>query len=173
MLEIFKPSAPLWTVLLRTAIIYIVILAGLRLTGKREMGQMTVFDLTVLLLLSNAVQNAMTGPDTSIPGGLVAAAVLLSLDVALARLRLRLPRLRRLLEGSPTLLILRGEIIERNLRREGVDRETLMTALREHGVDKVGDVEIAVLEIDGTISVVPVSPSGHRVRRRLRYIRRG
>lgn len=143
-------------ILLRTLIVYLAILVGLRLAGKREIGQMTVFDLVVLLLISNAVQNAMVGPDTSLPGGIIAAVTLLLVNAGVALLRLRWPRLRRWVEGSPTLLVLHGQTIPGHLRREGVDEDSLLAALREHGVAQIEDVEMAVLEIDGTISVVPV-----------------
>jgi uncharacterized membrane protein YcaP (DUF421 family) len=161
-----------WNIILRTVAVYLVILAGLRLAGKREIGQMTVFDLVVLLLIANAVQNAMVGPDTSLLGGVLAATVLLLLNTSVARLDLRWPRLRRLVEGSPTLLVLHGEVIADHLRREGLDEETLETALREHGVADLGQVEMAVLEIDGSISVVPVGAETKRVRRRVKYLRR-
>jgi uncharacterized membrane protein YcaP (DUF421 family) len=161
-----------WNIILRTVVVYVVILVGLRLAGKREIGQMTVFDLVVLLLIANAVQNAMVGPDTSLLGGVLAATVLLLLNTSVARLDLRWPRLRRLVEGSPTLLVLHGEVIADHLRREGLDEETLETALREHGVADLGQVEMAVLEIDGSISVVPVGAETKRVRRRVKYLRR-
>lgn len=154
-MEMFNLGSPALNILIRTVIVYLVILIGLRLAGKREIGQMTVFDLVVLLLLANAVQNAMVGPDTSLTGGVLAAAVLLVMNNLLARLRLRWPRLRRWVEGSPTLLVLHGELLAEQLRREGLDEETLKTALREHGVTDLSEVELAVLEIDGTISVVP------------------
>lgn len=98
-------------IIARTVVIYLVILAGLRLSGKREIGQMTVFDLVVLLLLANAVQNVMVGPDTSLLGGILAALVLLLVNVLVARLRLTWPGLRRLVEGTPTLLVLHGEVV--------------------------------------------------------------
>jgi uncharacterized membrane protein YcaP (DUF421 family) len=164
-------SIPAWNIVLRTTVIYLIILMGLRLTGKREIGQMTVFDLVVLLLLANAVQNAMVGPDTSLTGGILAAVVLLVLNTAVARLRLRWPRLRRLIEGSPTLLVLHGEVIADHLRREGLDPETLEAALREHGVSTLDDVEMAVLEIDGSISVVPAGGETKHVKRPLKYLR--
>ena len=164
-------AIPVWNILLRTAAVYLVILIGLRLAGKREIGQMTVFDLVVLLLLANAVQNAMVGPDTSLVGGILAAIVLLVLNAVVARLRLHWPRLRRLVEGTPTLLVLHGEVIPEHLRREGVDQETLETALREHGVAKLSDVEMAVLEIDGSISVVPIGATTKRVKRPVKYLR--
>jgi uncharacterized membrane protein YcaP (DUF421 family) len=163
---------PAWDIVLRTIVIYLVILVGLRLAGKREIGQMTVFDLVVLLLIANAVQNAMVGPDTSLSGGVLAAVVLLVLNTMVARLRLRWPRLRRVVEGSPTVLVLRGEVIADHLRREGLDQDTLEAALREHGVAELSDVEIAVLEIDGSISVVPVGGTTRRVRKPpLKYLR--
>jgi len=166
------PAIPLWDIVLRTAGVYVVILLGLRLAGKREIGQMTVFDLVVLLLLANAVQNAMVGPDTSLAGGLLAAIVLLVLNAVVARLRLRWPVLRRVVEGSPTLLVLHGEVLTDHLKRERLDEETLEAALREHGVGDLSDVEMAVLEIDGSISVVPVGGTTKHVKRPpLKYLR--
>jgi uncharacterized membrane protein YcaP (DUF421 family) len=160
-----------WNIALRTVVVYLVILTGLRLAGKREIGQMTVFDLVVLLLLANAVQNAMVGSDTSLAGGIIAALVLLVLNSVVAQLRLRWPRLRRLVEGSPTLLVLHGEVIADHLRREGLDQETLEAALRERGVADLGDVEVAVLEIDGSISVVPAGTETRHVKRPVKYLR--
>jgi uncharacterized membrane protein YcaP (DUF421 family) len=167
-----KLAIPAWDIVLRTAAIYVAILIGLRLAGKREIGQMTVFDLVVLLLLANAVQTAMVGPDTSLLGGVLAAGVLLILNAALARLRLRWPRLGRMIEGSPTLLVLHGKVLADHLRREGLDQETLEAALREHGVADVANVEMAVLEIDGSISIVPISTETHHIRQPARYLKR-
>jgi uncharacterized membrane protein YcaP (DUF421 family) len=166
-----KLAIPAWDIVLRTAVIYLVILIGLRLAGKREIGQMTMFDLVVLLLLANAVQNAMVGPDTSLAGGILAAVVLLVLNAVVARLRLRWPRLRRMVEGSPTLLVLHGEVIADHLRREGLDQETLEAALREHGVTDLSQVEMAVLEIDGLISVVPTGGTTKHVKRPVKVLR--
>ncbi len=155
----------------RTLAVYLVVLFGLRLSGKREIGQMTVFDLVVLLLIANAVQNAMVGPDTSLVGGILAAGVLLLTNAAVARLRLRWPRLRSWVEGTPTLLVLHGEVIPAHMHKEGVDEEDLLAALREHGVAKLSGVEMAVLEIDGSISVVPVGEATTRVRKPLKFLR--
>ena len=168
----FTLLLPIWNIILRTVTVYFFILFGLRLTGKREIGQMTIFDLVLLLLIANAVQNAMVGPDNSLIGGVLAAATLLVVNMAVARLRLRWPRLRRFIEGSPTLLILRGEVISRHLRREGLDEETLETALREHGVTDLSEVEMAVLETDGSISVVPTSDHTKRIKRPTKFLRR-
>ena len=164
-------AIPAWNIILRTVVVYLMILIGLRLSGKREIGQMAVFDLVLLLLIANAVQNAMVGPDTSLLGGLVAAAVLLALNAGVAWLRLRSMRLRRLIEGSPSLLILHGQVIKERLRREGVDVETLETAIREHGVEDLSDVEMAVLEIDGSISVVPVGEHTKRIKHPTKFLR--
>ena len=158
-------------ILIRTLAVYLVVLVGLRISGKREIGQMTVFDLVVLLLIANAVQNAMVGPDTSLIGGILAAVVLLLVNVMVARLRLRWPRLRRWVEGTPTLLVLHGEVIPQHMRQEGIDEESLLTALREHGVAEMSGVEMAVLEIDGSISVVPVGETTTRVKKPLKFLR--
>lgn len=164
-MTIFQPGEPLFLTVLRTIVVYLALLIGLRLAGKREIGQMNVFDLVVLLLIANAVQNSMVGADTSVTGGILAAAVLLAANAIVAQLRLRLPWLRRWVEGTPTLLVLRGETLRTNLRREGLDEETLTAALREHGIASIGDVEMAVLEVDGTISVIPTGGHTRRMRR--------
>ncbi|MCS6806487.1 MAG: DUF421 domain-containing protein [Acidobacteriota bacterium] len=155
---------------LRTTIIYVVVLLGIRLTGKREVGQMTPFDLVLLLLLANAVQNAMTGPDTSVTGGLVAAVTLLAVNAVVTRMVWRYKKVRRLVEGTPTLLIHQGKILSENLAKERVTEETLRQALREHGIASVTEVALAVLEVDGSISVLKndempaISHPYHRIR---------
>jgi len=147
------PSAHvLLEIFLRTAVIYSVVLAGVRLSGKREAGQMTPFDLTLLLLLSNAVQNAMTGPDTSLMGGVVAAATLLALNYLIAELSGGNRRFRKFVQGQPSLLVHDGVIIESHMAKEHVSMDELQRALREHGVASSHDVALAVLEVDGSIS---------------------
>lgn len=101
-------DSTLLLIVARTLIVYLALLLGMRLTGKREVGQMTPFDLVLLLLISNAVQNAMTGPDTSVSGGIVAAATLLLVNAFLTRLVWRHRRVRKLIEGSPRMLIHSG-----------------------------------------------------------------
>ena len=160
MFDITLPA--LFEIILRTLAIYLVILVGLRLAGKREIGHLTIFDFVLLLLISNAVQNAMVGPDTSLVGGVTAAVVLLLVNKLVSGLGWKWPRLRRWVEGTPTLLVLHGEMIPAHLRREGVDEDTLTVALREHGVTEMSKVEMAVLETDGSISVVPVGESARR-----------
>ena len=155
-------------VLVRTAVVYVVLWLLLRLAGKRELGQMSLFDLVVLLVISNAVQNAMVGPDTSLTAGLLAAATLLAMNWLVDRSALRSPWLRQRLVGSPTLLIHDGVLLPDHLRREGLTPDEVMQALREHGVGGVEEVRDAVLEVDGTISVVPVDAPSSRTRRRVR-----
>ncbi len=137
---------------LRTGVIYFVVLIGVRLSGKREVGQMTPFDLTLLLLLSNSVQNAMTGPDNSLVGGIVAAFVLLVLNYLIAELSGTNRRFRKLVEGQPTILIHDGELIAAHLAKEHISFDELQRALREHGIAEVQDTALAVLEVDGAIS---------------------
>jgi uncharacterized membrane protein YcaP (DUF421 family) len=148
----YPGAAILAQIVARTLIIYMVVLLGVRLSGKREVGQMTPFDLTLLLLISNAVQNAMTGPDTSLLGGVVAAATLLIVNYLVAEVSGLNRRFRRVIQGSPTLLVHNGEVLESHMAREHVSFDELMRALREHGICNLQDVALAVLEVDGSIS---------------------
>jgi uncharacterized membrane protein YcaP (DUF421 family) len=147
------PGGPiLLQIVVRTGIIYLLVLIGVRLSGKREVGQMTPFDLTLLLLLSNSVQNAMTGPDTSLMGGAVAAGTLLILNYLVADVSGANRRFRRLIQGEPSLLVHDGKIIEAHMAREHVSMDELHRALREHGIHSCDQVALAVLEVDGSIS---------------------
>lgn len=162
-----------WSIALRSLIVYAALLVGLRLAGKRELGQMTPFDLVVILLIANAVQNAMVGPDTSVTGGLIAAAVLIAVNYGVAQARERLPWLRRAVEGAPTILIKDGKFVADHLRQEGLEKEEVLMAIREHGVASLKDVRLAVLEVDGSISIVPTDAKAMRTRRHVRFLRKG
>jgi uncharacterized membrane protein YcaP (DUF421 family) len=156
---------------LRTVIIYCVVLLGVRLSGKREVGQMTPFDLTLLLLISNSVQNAMTGPDTSLVGGLVAACTLLVMNYLIADLSGANRRFRKFIQGQPSLLIHDGQVIEAHMAKEHVSMDELQRALRERGIASYHDVALAVLEVDGSISCLKyddIKPDAntHLVRRK-------
>jgi uncharacterized membrane protein YcaP (DUF421 family) len=156
---------------LRTAVIYGVVLLGMRVSGKREVGQMTPFDLTLLLLLSNAVQNAMTGPDTSVLGGVVAASTLLLLNYLIAELSGGSRRFRKLIQGQPSLLVHDGQIIGAHMAREHVSMDELLQSMREHGIAGLHEVALAVLEVDGSISCLKyddIKPTAatHLVRRK-------
>jgi uncharacterized membrane protein YcaP (DUF421 family) len=167
----FPGGNVLLQIVLRTGVIYLLVLIGVRLSGKREVGQMTPFDLTLLLLLSNSVQNAMTGPDTSLTGGAVAACTLLVLNYGVAAVSGSNRRLRRFIEGEPSLLVHDGKIIESHMARERVSMDELHRALREHGINSCDQVALAVLEVDGSISCLKydeIKPDAntHLVRRR-------
>jgi uncharacterized membrane protein YcaP (DUF421 family) len=167
----FPGGHVLLQIVLRTGIIYLLVLIGVRLSGKREVGQMTPFDLTLLLLLSNSVQNAMTGPDTSLAGGAVAACTLLVLNYGVAAVSGSNRRLRRLIQGEPSLLVHDGKVIEAHMARERVSMDELHRALREHGINSCDQVALAVLEVDGSISCLKydeIKPDAntHLVRRR-------
>ena len=165
-------TIPAWQIVVRTAVIYLAVFLGLRVMGKREIGQMTVFDLVVVLLIANAVQNAMVGADNSLTGGVLAAFVLLAANRIISALRLRGPFWGGLLEGTPTVLVQNGEFVEPHLRREGVERAELEMAMREHGVESLSAVKLAVLEIDGSISIVPKDSPMVRTRRHIRQFRK-
>ncbi|HEY9857705.1 MAG TPA: YetF domain-containing protein [Stenomitos sp.] len=158
-------------IVLRTTTVYLFLIVGLRIAGKREMGQMTVFDLAVILVLSNAVQNAMVGPDTSLAGGLVAAATLLVLNHGMGWLRFNFRPIAHWVGGVPTLIIEDGHYVGDNLRKEGVTEEDIATALREHGVERVDQVHRAVLEPDGSISVVPKAGATIKRKRRVKVLK--
>jgi uncharacterized membrane protein YcaP (DUF421 family) len=167
----FPGSHVLLEVALRTAVIYIVVLAGVRLSGKREVGQMTPFDLTLLLLISNAVQNAMTGPDTSLLGGVVAASTLLVMNYFVAELSGGNRRFRKFVQGQPSLMVHDGEAITSHMAKEHVSMDELQRAMREHGIGSLHDVALAVLEVDGSISFLKydeIKPDAntHLVRRK-------
>ncbi len=156
---------------LRTGVIYCLVLLGIRISGKREVGQMTPFDLTLLLLLSNSVQNAMTGPDTSLAGGAVAAATLLILNYFVAEVSGGNRRFRKYIQGEPSLLVHDGAVNTAHMAKEHVSMDELERALREHGVATYKEAALAVLEVDGSISVlkyddIATSSTTHLNRRR-------
>jgi uncharacterized membrane protein YcaP (DUF421 family) len=137
-----------------SACVYIFIIAALRLFGKKEIAQLSVVDLVFVLLISNAVQNAMVGPDTSLLGGLCAAGTLFVCNFIFKRITYQFPKLSHLVQGNAIMLIYNGEILKENLIKTKISMEELEEALREHGVQSAAEVNLAVLEIDGNISVL-------------------
>jgi uncharacterized membrane protein YcaP (DUF421 family) len=168
---LFHPGTPLWEIALRTSVVYLTILLGLRLFGKRQLGEMSVGDLVMILLIANAVQNAMVGPDVSLQGGLTAALVLLVINFVVVRVVGRTAFGERLLEGGPTLLVKDGVLVPHGLSHEGLAPEEVETAIREHGIADVSGVRAAYLEPDGTISVIPIDVQPLRGRRRVKRVR--
>lgn len=164
-MDLFKLQVPAWEIVLRSVVVYGVLLAGLRIFGKREVGQFTLFDLVLVLLVANAVQPAMTGPDTSLAGGLIIIATLVLVNFALSRLdRYRL--FRRLVQSDPTPLVKNGRRIRQAMDREGIDDADLDAAVRGHGLEDVKQVKLAMLEPDGSISVIGADEAASRSRRR-------
>ena len=152
--ELLASPSQIGVIALRTIIVYVFILVGFRLAGKREVGQLAPFDFALILLIANAVQNAMVGPDSSLVGGLSAATVLLVINAVLGHLASRNRKIERLLRGHAQLLIYRGKIHEDHLKKEGLSHAELLQALRENGCATIEECRLAVLEVDGTISVV-------------------
>lgn len=162
-------------IVLRTAVVYLVVLLGIRLSGKREVGQMTPFDLVLLLLISNSVQNAMTGPDTSVLGGVAAAVTLLLLNYGVGELSGLNRRFRKVVEGQPSLLVHDGKVITEHMKKEHVSMDELQRALREHGISTCSEVALAVLEVDGAISCLKydeISPASHNHMARRRFLQK-
>jgi uncharacterized membrane protein YcaP (DUF421 family) len=139
----------------RSAVIYLFLLAAFRFTGKRQVGQLTPFDLVVLLVISNVLQNAVIGPDNSVGGGILGAVVILVLNWALVEVTYRSKRARRLLEAAPTVLVHNGRLLEKNLARERISLDDLHAAMRRAGVIDFEHVHVAMLEENGGISVIP------------------
>jgi uncharacterized membrane protein YcaP (DUF421 family) len=153
-------------------VVYITVLGLLRLGGKRELGTMSPADLVVILIIANAVQNAMNGGDVSLVGGLVSAATLVGGNLLLGRFGRRIPILGRLVVEEPTLLVQDGTPIIENLKHEHVDVAEVEMAAREHGLSDLDEVAAAILEIDGSISIIPKKGGGyHKSHRRFRQVR--
>jgi len=155
----------------RAVVVYAALLVALRLFGKREVGQFTLYDLVFILLVANALQPAMTGPDSSVGGGIVLIAALVAANFAVGRLD-DIGIFHRLFGSSPSVLIKDGKLMPATLKREGITGDEVEMAIREHGVDSLKDVELGVLEPDGTISIVPTESNVRKTRRRVRFMQR-
>lgn len=167
----FSPSV--LEVVLRCVIVYGFLLLAFRLSGKRELGQMTPFDLVLVLVISNSVQNAMVGEHQSVTAGVLAAATLFVLNAVVGIIKQRSRRAQAILEGNPTVLVRNGKPLTESLRRERISDGELAAAVREHGIADVADVDLAMLEVDGSISVLRLDgDQAHRTRRRFRQVRR-
>jgi uncharacterized membrane protein YcaP (DUF421 family) len=154
-MEIPDLGSGILDVVARSAVVYLVLLALLRFGGKRHVGQLSIADLVLVLLIANGVQNAMVGENTTLIGGLAAALTLVVIDRLIDRFAERSDRIRVALEGEPRILIRDGVMLEKALREEGVTRGDLMSAVRQHGIADVEDIDLAVLETNGSISVIP------------------
>jgi uncharacterized membrane protein YcaP (DUF421 family) len=149
-----RPETPWLLLIVRGAVIYVFLMLALRLAGRRELGQMTTFDLVLLLVLANAVQNSINAGDNSLGGGLVSAATLLALNAAVGAAAYRWRWFERLVQGAPLPIVRNGKLVMRNMRRERITLEELRSALRKQGIDGVTRCKLAVLESDGTLTAV-------------------
>ena len=147
-------NVPWWEFVLRGVVVYVFLLVFLRLTGKRQTGQYAPFDLVLLLILSNAVQNSMNAGDNSLVGGLVSAATLIGCHVVLAQLTFRYAWIERLIDGSPQVLVQQGQVNTDLMRKELLSTDELEAALRASGCLHLHEVERATIETNGQITVV-------------------
>jgi len=154
-------SVPWWELIVRSALVYLFMVVILRLTGKRQVGQLAPFDLVLLLVLSNAVQNSMNGGDNSLIGGLISATTLIALNYGVGIATFRSKRLEALVEGRPEVLIHNGKLYEDVLTRAQLTRHEVNAALRQAGCVCVEEVHTAILENNGAISVTqrPKTPA--------------
>jgi len=146
-----------WEFVLRGLIIYLFLIILLRLTGKRQVGQMSPFDLVLLLVLSNAVQNSMNGGDNSVLGGMISAVTLVVANWIVATVTYRSKKMEALVEGRPEVLVHNGKLFQKTLDHAKLTHHEVMASLREAGCASIEDVQCAFLENDGSISVIPRS----------------
>ena len=154
-------TVPWWELILRGVIVYAFLLILIRITGKRQVGQLAPFDLILLLVLSNAVQNAMNGGDNSVGGGLISALTLVLLNYAVGMATYRSKTLEAIIEGRPDVLIHNGQLFPAVMKRAKLTHHELNAALRQAGCLCIEDVHTAVLENNGALSVVPKGKVGH------------
>jgi len=157
--DMFHLALPLLEKILRPVIVYLFLIIGLRLAGKRELAQLNPFDLVVLLTLSNTVQNAIIGDDNSVTGGLIGAATLLAINYLVVKFLYNHEKLNRLVEGDADVLIDNGEIKHDRLKKELVTLYELEAAAHKQGFDSLDEVERAILEPGGTVAFIAKKPA--------------
>jgi len=162
--HMFVLGLPLLEKILRPVIVYIFLIVGLRLSGKRELAQLNPFDLIVLLTLSNTVQNAIIGDDNTVIGGLIGATSLLAINYLVVRFLYDHRKIDQLVEGSPDVLIEDGKVYEHKLKKELITKEELAAAARRQGFDSLSDVRQCVLEPGGTLSFTARKPDTEDIR---------
>ncbi len=153
MAELFQMNAPWWHFVLRGVAIYLLVMVLIRVSGKRAVGQFTPFDLILLILIGNAVQNGINGGDNSLTGAVVMATTLIVLNYAVAWLSARYPRMRTLVEGQPVLVARDGHVYRNVLKRELVSDADFRKAMRQSGCAHEGDIRLAILETNGHITI--------------------
>lgn len=155
------------TIAIRSVIVYLFVILAIRLFGKKELTQLSVVDLVFILLLSNSLQAAMIGSDMTLMGGLVAASSLFIVNWILKNLIYKSKKISETLQGSPILLVYQGKVFYKHLERAQISHDELEAAIREHGVKDIAAVDLAILEVDGNISVLSSNFSRKTKKRRL------
>ena len=162
--DMFVLGVPIAEKILRPIIVYVFLIVGLRLSGKRELAQLNPFDLIVLLTLSNTVQNAIIGEDNSVTGGIIGAASLLAINYLVVRFLYDHRKIEQIVEGSPDVLIENGKLHEHKLKRELITKHELAAAARKQGFDSLSEVHQCVLEPGGTLSFTARKPATEDIR---------
>ena len=157
--DMFKLTLPILEKIIRPVIVYAFLIIGLRLAGKRELAQINTFDLVVLLMLSNTVQNSIIGDDNSVTGGLIGAASLLAVNYLVVRFLFRRANLDRFLEGSPVQLIEDGRVLHKNLEHELISLQELTAAAHKQGFRKLDEIAECTLETGGSLAFIPKDPA--------------
>lgn len=160
-------------IILRSLAVYVFIILAIRLFGKKELSQLSITDLVLILLISNAVQNAMVGPDSSLSGGLVAALTLFVLNYLIKIVSFKSKLFSKVLEGEPVMLVYKGFVKHKNLQNQKITIEELEAVAREHGVKSIKDAELIMLEKDGSISVISKELKNQTIHKRKRLKKYG
>lgn len=160
-------------IILRSLAVYVFIILAIRIFGKKELSQLSITDLVLILLISNAVQNAMVGPDSSLAGGLIAALTLFILNYIIKIISFKSKTFSSLLEGEPVMLVYKGFIKKDKLKSEKITLDELNAVVREHGLEKVEDAELIMLEKDGSISVISKELKNQTIHKRKRIKKYG
>lgn len=153
-------------IVLSSSAVYLFIIVAIRLFGKKELAQLSIIDLVFILLISNAVQNAMVGSDASLSGGLVAATTLFLINTVFKYLLYHFPRFGDFVQGTELMLVYKGQMNNSNMIKARISKEELLEAVREHDVSEIREVDLAVLEIDGNISIISNEYKHRTVRKR-------
>lgn len=143
-----------WQIIYSSVAVYLFIVLLIRIFGKQELAQLSVFDLVFIMLIGNAVQNAMVGSDTTLSGGLAAAGALFLINYLVKYFTYKFPKLNKIIQGKAIMLVYKGELLKENMAKAKISLAELEEAIREHGVSSIAEVDLAVLEIDGSISVL-------------------
>jgi len=147
-------------------VVYLFIIIAIRIFGKKELAQLSVLDLVFVLLISNSVQNAMVGSDSSLLGGIIAAASLFVVNYIFKKALYKFPYFSQTIQGHPQLLIYKGRLLEQNLAKIQLSREELEEAIREHGAENISEVDQAVFEVDGNISIHSKGYTRHTLKKK-------